>query len=246
MLKNLNIKTIVKTPPKVILTWQREHPGYPILARALEIAALILFTLVSLKLVVDLSQAAVSLGVSTNLVVMIFFAVLLGFLCADLLSGLVHFWCDHVSSEKTPILGPVFVKHFLLHHDKPGDITEHDFIETNGNNCLASIFLMLPLVYTSTEINSLPIFLCYCVHFSLSLFLALTNQSHKWAHQSNPNSLVTFFQKRGLLLSPGMHALHHRSPFNTHFCITSGVLNTPLERLGLFEWLSTLTMAGRS
>src|SRR6476619_5801680 len=69
---------------------------------------------------------------------------------SDLLSGFVHWAGDTVGDETTPIFGPNFVRPFRFHHVDPEDITRHDFVETNGNNCivaspvLATVLLIMP------------------------------------------------------------------------------------------------------
>ena len=58
---------------------------------------------------------------------------------SDFLSGFVHWAGDTVGDESTPIFGPNFVRPFRYHHVDPEDITRHDFIETNGNNCIVAV-----------------------------------------------------------------------------------------------------------
>src|ERR1700758_153743 len=66
-------------------------------------------------------------------------AVLLGYLAADLVSGLVHWAADTWGSVDLPILGPAVLRPFREHHRDQLAITRHDFVETNGNNCLISL-----------------------------------------------------------------------------------------------------------
>ena len=62
-----------------------------------------------------------------------------GLLAADLVSGMVHWAGDTLCDEDTPVLGRHFIRPFREHHVDPKAITRHDFIETNGNNCIASM-----------------------------------------------------------------------------------------------------------
>ena len=66
-------------------------------------------------------------------------AVLLGYLAADLVSGLVHWAADTWGSPDLPVIGPAVLGPFREHHRDPLAITRHDFVETNGNNCLISL-----------------------------------------------------------------------------------------------------------
>ena len=74
---------------------------------------------------------------------------LTGYIVSDFLSGFVHWAGDTVGDESTPIFGPNFVRPFRYHHVDPEDITRHDFIETNGNNCIvaAPVLLLVLLLH---------------------------------------------------------------------------------------------------
>ena len=66
-----------------------------------------------------------------------------GYIVSDFLSGFVHWAGDTVGDETTPIFGPNFVTPFRYHHVDPEDITRHDFVETNGNNCIVAAPVLL-------------------------------------------------------------------------------------------------------
>jgi hypothetical protein len=48
-----------------------------------------------------------------------------------------------------------------------------------------------------------------------------------------------------VILSPERHAKHHTPPHDGHFCITSGWLSEPLDRIGLFRALERIVAALR-
>ena len=84
-------------------------------------------------------------------------AALVGYLVSDFLSGFVHWAGDTIGDETTPVFGPNFVQPFRYHHVDPEDITRHDFIETNGNNCIvgAPVLMLGSLVHARDDRASL-------------------------------------------------------------------------------------------
>jgi plasmanylethanolamine desaturase len=147
--------------------------------------------------------------------------IVVAYLVADLMSGLVHFAADTFGSRRTPILGPMFVAPFRDHHTDPLEITSHDLVDTNGNTAVPA---MMPLL----AMNLFPVQeAAWAWHLgvftsALCAFGLLTNQVHKWAHSASPPALAAWAQSRNLILSPKRHAHHHEAPFESHYCITSG------------------------
>lgn len=163
-------------------------------------------------------------------------AILLGYPVADLVSGFIHWSADRVLSESAPYFGPHFVKPFRAHHADPRAIARHDFIETNGNTCIA----LIPFLAVSWWcLAGSPALQASAI--SLAFWLFWTNPIHRWAHADEPPALVCWLQRRRLILAPAHHAAHHGPPFDRCFCITSGWCNPLLDRLGLFaiteRWL---------
>ena len=148
-------------------------------------------------------------------------ALLLGWLAADLFSGLVHWALDSFGSVRTPLLGPAFIRPFREHHADPGGMTRHDFVEVNGASCLGCLPLLLYSFFLEGFAHAVLLFTCTGILF--------TNQCHKWAHSERPPSAARFLQRLGLVLSGEEHVKHHTPPFNTHFCTASGWLNRPLD-----------------
>jgi len=157
----------------------------------------------------------------------------LGYVGADFFSGFVHWLFDRYGTVDTPIFGSNFIRPFREHHIDPKGITRHDFIETNGNNCLATApilagALLLPLDEEYGLFGA-----AFAV--SLTLFVFGTNQFHKWAHTGTPPAIAQWLQRAGLILGVEHHDVHHRAPFDRYYCITTGWLNTPLAALGFFD-----------
>lgn len=164
----------------------------------------------------------------------------LGYLGADFVSGFVHWMADTWGSTEMPIIGKALIRPFREHHVDQEAITRHDFVETNGNNCLISlptlaVALLLPLgselrlsLFTATFLGS------------LVLWVFGTNQFHKWSHMKQPPPVARLLQRMHLILPPEHHALHHAPPFNRYYAITAGWVNWPLYALRFYSTLEAL------
>lgn len=165
---------------------------------------------------------------------LLFAAFLMGLLSADLVSGIVHWMGDTWGSTDMPLLGQTLIRTFREHHVDQKAITRHDFVETNGTNCMISlpvlvIALLLPVA------SGQPFFLFVAAWLlSLTLWVFATNQIHKWAHQDQPAAWVALLQRSRLVLSPGHHSVHHSAPYTKYYCITTGWMNPILSRISFF------------
>jgi hypothetical protein len=160
-------------------------------------------------------------------------ALLTGFLAADFVSGFVHWSADTWGSTTMPLIGNALIRPFREHHVDQKEITRHDFIETNGNNCLISIptiaiCLWLPIhhwlgLFTSAALGS------------MVLWVMATNQFHKWSHLDEPSGVIAWLQRMHLILPPDHHAIHHTAPHTDYYCITVGWLNPILKWTRFFR-----------
>lgn len=163
----------------------------------------------------------------------------LGYLLADLGSGVVHWLGDRYGSPDMPVFGKAFVQPFRRHHVAPKEMTEHDFIETNGNNSIVT----LPVVgaaFWLFSLDSTAGLLGFCSVVSLAAWIFATNQIHSWSHQEGVGPVITWLQRRHIILEPRHHDVHHTAPFETYYCITSGILNPLLHKIRFWsrlEWL---------
>lgn len=169
-------------------------------------------------------------------------AALLGYVLADLISGLVHFLGDTFGSKNTPIVGAAFIEPFRYHHIDPEDITKHGFVETNGHNCLVSIPILMIMTHILLKYVATSALAGFALATSYFLVLGvfLTNQFHKWAHTPTPPRFIQFLQHHRIILSPNHHRIHHTSPFTRYFCITTGWLNSLLDSLNFFPLTKSL------
>uniref|UniRef100_A0A2P2I5P8 Transmembrane protein 189-like n=1 Tax=Hirondellea gigas TaxID=1518452 RepID=A0A2P2I5P8_9CRUS len=177
----------------------------------------------------------------------ILLAALAGVITADFTSGFVHWGADTWGSIELPVLGKNFIRPFREHHIDPTSITRHDFIETNGDNFMLPIPFLLYICY------------CFCWHshqqieqqyalfsylYLLAIFVALTNQIHKWSHTYfGLPRWVTLLQDLHIFLPKRHHRTHHVSPHETYFCITTGWLNYPLELIHFWSTLESIIEA---
>ena len=160
---------------------------------------------------------------------------LCSFLAADFASGFVHWMADTYGSPQTPVVGPKLVTPFREHHTDPLAITRHDFFEANGDNCLTTLFVLVPAYVWLPSIEAawatgLSLFVVL-----LALAVLLTSIAHGWAHTPEPPRLVRALQRAGLILSREHHDKHHRGDHSTHYCITTGWLNPLLDRTRFFR-----------
>lgn len=170
-------------------------------------------------------------------------AAFLGFLAADFVSGFVHWMADSWGSTELPLLGPALIRPFREHHVDPKAITRHDFIETNGNNCLISLPVLLATALMPLDhpwLLGAAVFMA-----SMVWFVMLTNQFHKWAHleEGEAPKLIAALQASRLILSRPHHQLHHTAPYHTYYCITTGWLNWPLHHSRFFRGLERVITA---
>lgn len=140
-----------------------------------------------------------------------------GYVLADALSGITHWFADSQLSEVTPVVGRVLIHPFRDHHRDPAALTRHGLLELCGNSALCSIpllFLPLPATFLTT----------------LTLALVLTNLFHRWAHDERPPAAARILQRWKLILNSASHARHHANGRGA-YCVTNGWFNPVLDRL---------------
>lgn len=166
---------------------------------------------------------------------LLFGATLAAWVLADLLSGVVHFVADNCGTPDTPVFGPILIAPFREHHTSPSKMLEHGFLERNANNALATVPLLVWIPWTS--LASPLLLFCAASSVQLSGWILVTNEVHARCHEAPKNGVIKWLQRRGILLSPAQHALHHNaaraaraaraanqatSTAHFHYCITSG------------------------
>jgi len=168
-------------------------------------------------------------------------AFMLGYVGADLLAGIVHWAADTWGSPDWPLVGKALIRPFREHHVDAKEITRHDFVETNGNNCFISIPVGIGAALLHQG-SAAALFIATFI-FSLILWVLCTNQFHKWSHLDEPAKPIAWLQRMNLILPRDHHQVHHTAPYAKYYCITVGWLNEPLYRLHFFQALERIIQA---
>jgi len=155
---------------------------------------------------------------------------------ADLFSGLAHWGADTWGNFDTPVVGKSFIRSFREHHVDPLRITQHDFIETNGDNCMITVPFLGYLAFGATiRTDSMSDIFLVSFFLMLCVWVSLTNQIHKWSHTLKPPKYITLLQEWNIILSRKDHQIHHHTPFDRYYCITNGWLNPILGAIGFWK-----------
>ena len=154
----------------------------------------------------------------------------IGYILADLGSGVYHWAIDNYGDESTPLVGAQ-IEAFQGHHKWPWTITKRQFANNLHSLARMVTFVVLPidLVFHDPIVQSFVGVCAGCIMFS--------QQFHAWAHgtKSRLPSLVVALQDGGVLVSRSQHGAHHRPPYNNNYCIVSGVWNEFLDKSKAFE-----------
>ncbi|EAN97576.1 putative ubiquitin-conjugating enzyme variant Kua [Trypanosoma cruzi] len=178
---------------------------------------------------------------------MVFFAMTL----ADFIGGMAHWGLDTWGTPETVVFGK-FIRSFREHHVDQVAMTKHDFIETNADTTLPLIPVLLLQRYYLFSANThgnyeynidsenvgRHVFL-----LTLTIFIAITNEVHKWSHMAKPPVLARFLMRCHLILTPRVHRKHHRGNFDISYCITTGWLNGFLDAVKFWRLAESVVTA---
>jgi len=157
------------------------------------------------------------------------------FLAADLAAGLLHWFADTFFAPSTPWIGQPLIRAFREHHRDPRGIARRGIVEASGLNCFACIGILgLGLALDPGTLIGRASFAAL-LWFTLAV--ALTNLFHRWAHAEVVSPGVRWLQRRGWILSPERHAVHHSGRHERAFCVTTGWLNPILDQIEFFARL---------
>ncbi|KAL2472990.1 Fatty acid desaturase 4 [Forsythia ovata] len=155
----------------------------------------------------------------------------IGYVLADLGSGIYHWGIDNYGDSETPFFGKQ-IEAFQGHHKWPWTITRRQFANNLHALARAVTFTVLPLDLICNDNAVLHGFVGVCLGC-----IMFSQQFHAWAHctKSKLPAAVVALQDAGILVSRSQHAAHHRSPYNNNYCIVSGVWNEILDNSKFFE-----------
>ncbi|EPS59888.1 hypothetical protein M569_14919, partial [Genlisea aurea] len=156
-------------------------------------------------------------------------SAVMGYLTADLSSGIYHWAIDNYGGAGTPFFGSQ-IEAFQSHHQQPWAITRRQLANNLHIAAAAVAALILPFDVFSDDPSLLAFVAVYsgCVMFS--------QQFHAWAHTPRGKlpAAVAALQNAGILVARAPHATHHRPPYNSNYCIVSGIWNRFLDESKFF------------
>jgi len=158
---------------------------------------------------------------------------ILGWLFADFLSGVFHWWEDRVVTEQMPMLGSWLISPNRLHHREPLAFVDGT---TVWDRSLATFVFAL-------SIGSL-----WLVAFGPSVFWfatviggMATTEVHRYTHQPRfAPRWLRVLQETGFVQSPKEHARHHRPPATKAYCALTDWVNPVVDELELWKRLESL------
>ncbi len=167
--------------------------------------------------------------------------ILLAWLLADFISGIVHWWEDRALKgvSRFEFINGVRADNDR-HHRTPRSLTETSWWE-NINTTAPFAWVLTAILFAigAPAVITLAVF-----------FLSFGNLVHRWSHE-NKRSLplpVVWAQKIGLFISPSHHAGHHfymgnvvsREDSSIRFCVMSNWLNPVLDKIRFFNILERI------
>jgi len=158
------------------------------------------------------------------------FSVGSGILAGELFTGVFHWATDNYGSLKTPVVGFACAA-FQGHHLSPWTISHRSFVNNVYKIAGASIPLMSAGVLLLSP--SAAAFLAVMLYCQL-----LAQDFHRWTH-TPPRQLPAWkrrLQAAGIALPFAEHLAHHKPPFDKHYCILTGKLNTVLDTEPVLLW----------
>lgn len=169
------------------------------------------------------------------------FTILVAWLLADLLSGIVHWAEDRLLNHESrfKFLNGIKADNDL-HHARPTAMTMFSVWQNLNTTAVYTVPVALVLL-----LLDVPTLLWLTIFFA-----SFGNLTHRWAHlpRHRVGSVIRILQRTGILISANQHNRHHfvrgkvvaKEDSKLCFCTMSGWLNPILDTIGFFKFLSFL------
>lgn len=147
-----------------------------------------------------------------------------GYLIADSISGITHWWMDRYGKENMPIVGPAVVEINTMHHENPRRMLSRSYWYLSKSAWVFSwgICLVWFLIF-----GRLPWQMVW-----IAIIGSNGNIIHLWTHmfKNEKPQIVSWMQKVKIIQNPAQHASHHTKPEERAYCIISPWLNPILDK----------------
>jgi ubiquitin-conjugating enzyme E2 variant len=153
---------------------------------------------------------------------------------ADLATGVYHWFIDNYGDASTPVFGPQIAA-FQGHHRYPSTITLRELCNNLHSLARAVVLVLIPVDAALSALDAPAA--AHAFFCAFAAFFLLSQQFHAWAHEKRRRLPpgVEALQAAGVLVSRAQHAAHHRQPYNTNYCIVSGMWNGVLDKYKVFK-----------
>jgi hypothetical protein len=157
-----------------------------------------------------------------------------GWLLADLLGGLFHWWEDRVAYPRWAWLDTYVWAPNRRHHAEPMAFTHTDLWSRN----LVPALLAIAVAGLWVILRGPSVVLLFA-----TLGGILQNEVHCWAHQRQ-TGIIGVLQRIGILQSTAEHARHHKPPETVNYCVLTNWCNPVLEHLKVWQRLERFLHLG--
>jgi ubiquitin-conjugating enzyme E2 variant len=146
--------------------------------------------------------------------------VILGWLLADLWSGVFHAVGDSETFGNNRIVKAITGKN-ESHHDNPLGLVTQSFFERNMTSWIGTAAIAIIWFY---------FFGISAMLLSMIVGGLMVSEVHRWAHApSLAPAWVRVLQETGIFQSPKHHSKHHKPPHSVRFCVLTNFINPFLD-----------------
>ena len=165
--------------------------------------------------------------------------MIIGFLLADLLTGMAHWFEDSYLGycNDLPILGTI-AKDNELHHYFPRSILAYSYLE-HLTFAMPMTLTAVGLLFVLNRSAFRKYFVCI---LTFTFFSSIANIMHRFTHMRDceTNSVFKHMQKIGVFCSHDHHSIHHTSFSSEKYCVISEYNNYILDHFKFWSFLEYL------